>query len=83
MDGGTFDVRNVDRAVGGLLSNHVTRQGLRERRRYELHGSAGSRRAWLAPGLELTLVGDANDYVGKGLSGGRIASTPPERPFPT
>ena len=42
--------------------------------RFELHGSAGqSFGAWLAPGIELTLVGDANDYVGKGLSGGVLA----------
>jgi hypothetical protein len=34
--------------------------------------------AWLAPGIELTLVGDANDYVGKGLSGGVLAVRPPE-----
>jgi glutamate synthase domain-containing protein 2/glutamate synthase domain-containing protein 1/glutamate synthase domain-containing protein 3 len=78
VDGGTFPVRNVDRAVGGLLSHHVTKHGLRERRQYELHGSAGqSFGAWLAQGLELTLVGDANDYVGKGLSGGVLAIRPP------
>jgi glutamate synthase (NADPH/NADH) large chain/glutamate synthase (ferredoxin) len=78
-DGGTFAVRNVDRAVGGLLSHHVTKRRLRGRRRYELHGSAGqSFGAWLAPGLELTLVGDANDYVGKGLSGGVLAIRPPD-----
>src|SRR5262249_52903560 len=34
--------------------------------------------AWLAPGVELTLVGDANDYVGKGLSGGVLALRPPD-----
>ena len=44
-----------------------------------LRGSAGqSFGAWLAPGIELTLVGDANDYTGKGLSGGTIAVRPPE-----
>ena len=76
---------NVDRAVGGLLSHHVTKNGLMvQRRRYELHGSAGqSFGAWLAPGLELTLVGEANDYVGKGRSGGVLAIRPPESPFPT
>jgi glutamate synthase (NADPH/NADH) large chain/glutamate synthase (ferredoxin) len=77
--GGSFEVRNTDRAVGGLLSHHVTKHRLREERRYELHGSAGqSFGAWLAPGLELTLVGDANDYVGKGLSGGVLALRPPD-----
>jgi glutamate synthase (NADPH/NADH) large chain/glutamate synthase (ferredoxin) len=78
-DGGAFAVRNVNRSVGGLLSHHRTKHGRRERRRYELHGSAGqSFGAWLAPGLELTLVGDANDYVGKGLSGGILAIRPPD-----
>jgi glutamate synthase domain-containing protein 2/glutamate synthase domain-containing protein 1/glutamate synthase domain-containing protein 3 len=77
--GGTFEVRNVNRTVGGLLSHHVTKRGVKESRRYELHGSAGqSFGAWLAPGLELTLVGDANDYVGKGLSGGVVAIRPPD-----
>ncbi len=74
-----FAVRNVDRAVGGLLSHHVTRNGLTVDVQFEFHGSAGqSFGAWLAPGIELTLVGDANDYVGKGLSGGVVAVRPPE-----
>ncbi|MDX6476155.1 MAG: glutamate synthase large chain, partial [Gaiellaceae bacterium] len=79
-----FDVRNVDRTIGGLLSNHVTklhgRAGLPPGSiSFELHGSAGqSFGAWLAPGIELTLIGDANDYVGKGLSGGTLAVRPPE-----
>jgi len=47
------------------------------------HGSAGqSFGAWLAPGVTLTLIGDANDYLGKGLSGGRIVvRTPPGSPY--
>ncbi|HEX7626611.1 MAG TPA: glutamate synthase large subunit [Gaiellaceae bacterium] len=79
-----FDVRNVDRTVGGLLSHHITKQHGRAGLpagsvRFELHGSAGqSFGAWLAPGVELTLVGDANDYVGKGLSGGVLAVRPPD-----
>jgi glutamate synthase (NADPH/NADH) large chain/glutamate synthase (ferredoxin) len=78
-----FDVRNVDRTVGGLLSHHVTkrhgRSGLPEGTiRFDLRGSAGqSFGAWLAPGIELTLTGEANDYSGKGLSGGTIAVRPP------
>ncbi len=77
--GGRFDVRNVNRTVGGLLSHHITSRGLDGGWRYELHGSAGqSFGAWLAPGVELTLYGDANDYAGKGLSGGVIAVRPPE-----
>jgi len=78
-----FDVRNVDRTVGGLLSHRVTRKAGRAGLppgtiRLELRGSAGqSFGAWLAPGIELTLAGEANDYVGKGLSGGVIAVRPP------
>jgi glutamate synthase (NADPH) large chain len=77
-------VRNVNRTVGGLLSHAVTRahgaQGLPPGSiRFTLHGSAGqSFGAWLAPGVELSLLGDANDYVGKGLSGGVLAVRPPE-----
>ena len=80
----SFPIRNVNRTVGGLLSHHVTvdhgRPGLPEGTiRVSLTGSAGqSFGAWLAPGVELTLVGDANDYVGKGLSGGTIAVRPPD-----
>ncbi len=74
-----FEVRNVNRTVGGLLSNHVVKRGVKTEAQFELHGSAGqSFGAWLAPGLELTLVGDANDYVGKGLSGGVLAVRPPD-----
>lgn len=80
---GSFTVRNVDRTVGGLLSHHVTKRrgrgGLPDGTiSFELHGSAGqSFGAWLAPGIDLTLFGDANDYVGKGLSGGVLAVRPP------
>ncbi len=81
---GEFGVRNVNRTVGGLLSSAVTEvhgaDGLApETIRFTLRGSAGqSFGAWLAPGVELTLVGDANDYTGKGLSGGVLAVRPPE-----
>jgi glutamate synthase domain-containing protein 2/glutamate synthase domain-containing protein 1/glutamate synthase domain-containing protein 3 len=81
---GEVQVRNVHRAVGGLLSSQVTKQfgaeGLPPGTiRFTLHGSAGqSFGAWLAPGVELTLYGDANDYTGKGLSGGVVAVRPPE-----
>jgi glutamate synthase (NADPH/NADH) large chain/glutamate synthase (ferredoxin) len=78
------NVRNVHRAVGGLLSHSITlaygAAGLPEGTiRFTLRGSAGqSFGAWLAPGIELTLWGDANDYSGKGLSGGTVAIRPPE-----
>ncbi len=77
-------IANTNRTVGGLLSNAVTLAhgavGLEPGSiRFTLHGSAGqSFGAWLAPGIELTLVGDANDYVGKGLSGGVLALRPPD-----
>jgi glutamate synthase domain-containing protein 2/glutamate synthase domain-containing protein 1/glutamate synthase domain-containing protein 3 len=79
---GDFHIRNVNRTVGGLLSHFVTkvwgRDGLDEgtiRLRFE--GSAGqSFGAWLAPGIDLTLLGDANDYAGKGLSGGAVTVRP-------
>jgi glutamate synthase domain-containing protein 2/glutamate synthase domain-containing protein 1/glutamate synthase domain-containing protein 3 len=79
-----FAVANRNRTIGGLLSNAVTKAhgaaGLPPGTiRFTLRGSAGqSFGAWLAPGIELTLVGDANDYVGKGLSGGVLALQPPE-----
>jgi glutamate synthase domain-containing protein 2/glutamate synthase domain-containing protein 1/glutamate synthase domain-containing protein 3 len=81
---GEFAIRNVDRATGGILSHAITKvygaEGLPpETIRYKFRGSAGqSFGAWLAPGVELTLLGDANDYTGKGLSGGVVAVMPPE-----
>jgi glutamate synthase domain-containing protein 2/glutamate synthase domain-containing protein 1/glutamate synthase domain-containing protein 3 len=81
---GEFAIRNVNRTVGGLLSSAVTdvhgADGVPpETIRFTLRGSAGqSFGAWLAPGVELTLIGDANDYTGKGLSGGVLAVRPPD-----
>ena len=77
-------VRNVNRCVGGLLSSAITRRcgadGVTEGCiRVTFRGSAGqSFGGWLAPGVEFTLLGDANDYTGKGLSGGVLAVRPPE-----
>ncbi len=77
-------VRNVDRTVGGMLSGAVARRygehGLPDDTiRIDLHGSAGgSFGAWLAPGITLSLRGEANDYVGKGLSGGRLIISSPQ-----
>ncbi|HWB22716.1 MAG TPA: glutamate synthase large subunit [Gaiellaceae bacterium] len=81
---GEVRVRNVNRTIGGLLSNAVTLahgvDGLPAGTiKFTLHGSAGqSFGAWLAPGIELTLKGDANDYTGKGLSGGVVSVQPPD-----
>ena len=77
-------VRNVNRTVGTLLGSEVTRrygaQGLPDDTIHvTLTGSAGqSIGAFLPPGITLELIGDANDYVGKGLSGGRIIVRPPD-----
>ncbi|MCC5854314.1 MAG: glutamate synthase large subunit [Idiomarina sp.] len=78
-----FTIRNNDRSVGASLSGLIA----------QLHGSQGvsgtpvqlnfkgtagqSFGVWNAPGLHLYLVGDANDYVGKGMAGGLIALKPP------
>jgi glutamate synthase (NADPH/NADH) large chain len=75
-------VRNVNRTVGTLLGAEVTRRyggkGLPDETIHvELEGSAGqSMGAFLPGGVTLELLGDANDYVAKGLSGGRIIVRP-------
>ncbi|UJW36222.1 glutamate synthase large subunit [Saccharothrix sp. AJ9571] len=75
-------VRNVNRTVGTLLGSEITRryggQGLPDDTIHvTLTGSAGqSLGAFLPAGITLDMVGDANDYVGKGLSGGRIVVRP-------
>ncbi|HUG45771.1 MAG TPA: glutamate synthase large subunit [Sphingomicrobium sp.] len=77
-------VTNVDRSVGALVSGEIARRfghsGLPDGRLHALlTGTAGqSFGAFLARGVTLELVGDANDYVGKGLSGGRIIVRPPK-----
>ena len=78
-------VRNVNRTVGTMLGAEVTRRygaaGLPDGTiTIELSGSAGqSFGAFLPRGIVLRLYGDANDYVGKGLSGGRIALRPDDK----
>jgi glutamate synthase domain-containing protein 2/glutamate synthase domain-containing protein 1/glutamate synthase domain-containing protein 3 len=77
-------IRNVNRCVGGILSSHVARargaQGLpADSIVVDFVGTAGqSFGGWLAPGVTFTLRGDANDYAGKGLSGGVLAVRPRE-----
>ena len=76
-------VRNIHRSVGTMLSGEVARRfgsaGLPDGTlRIHLNGSAGqSLGAFLAKGITITLEGEANDYVGKGLSGGRLVVYPP------
>ncbi|WVZ99539.1 hypothetical protein U9M48_044817, partial [Paspalum notatum var. saurae] len=78
-------VRNTNRAVGTLLSHEVTKiyrmHGLpSDTIHVKLTGSAGqSFGAFLCPGVTLELEGDSNDYVGKGLSGGKIVVYPPRK----
>jgi glutamate synthase domain-containing protein 2/glutamate synthase domain-containing protein 3 len=81
-------IRNTNRTVGTILSHHIAVQhgacGLPDgAAEIVLRGSAGqSFGAFLAPGVTLHLIGDANDYLGKGLSGGRIVvSTPVGSPY--
>jgi glutamate synthase domain-containing protein 3 len=77
-------IRNIDRTVGAILSNRIIKKygekGLPDDTlQVVLQGSAGqSFGAFLAPGVTLKLVGDSNDYLGKGLSGGRIVVKTPE-----
>jgi glutamate synthase (NADPH/NADH) large chain len=74
---------NINRTVGTILSNEVAKrygqEGLPDDTiRIELTGSAGqSLGAFLSRGITINLEGDANDYVGKGLSGGRLVVYPP------
>ncbi|WP_100913152.1 glutamate synthase large subunit [Pseudoalteromonas spongiae] len=76
-------IQNTDRSVGALLSGYIAdlhgNQGLAaDPVIIELQGTAGqSLGVWNAGGLELHVTGDANDYVGKGMAGGKITVRPP------
>ncbi len=80
----TLPIRNVNRVVGTITGSEITRKwgpaGLPDGTvRIGFHGSAGqSFGAFMPRGMSFTLEGDANDYVGKGLSGGRIVVFPPK-----
>ena len=77
-------ILNTNRVVGTMLSNEVAKiwedKGLPEDTiNIKLNGSAGqSFAAWLVKGITMTLEGDANDFVGKGLSGGKLIIYPPK-----
>jgi len=81
----SFPIRNVNRTVGTMLGYEVTRRfggdGLPDDTiRLSFTGSAGQSFAAFVPrGITLTLEGDANDYVGKGLSGGKVIVYPPRQ----
>jgi glutamate synthase (NADPH/NADH) large chain len=72
-----YDISNRDRSVGaqasGLIASLYGEKGLRQKQNLNFAGSAGqSFGVWNAAGLNLKLNGDANDYVGKGMNGGKI-----------
>ncbi|GAB3935115.1 glutamate synthase large subunit [Mucilaginibacter myungsuensis] len=78
----SFEVKNTDRTIGTLLSNEISKKygsaGLPDNTiNYKFQGSAGqSFGAFTAKGLSFELEGEANDYVGKGLSGAQLAVYP-------
>jgi len=78
----TFDVKNIDRTIGTLLSNEISKKygsvGLPDNTiNFKFKGSAGqSFGAFAAKGISFELEGEANDYVGKGLSGAQLAIYP-------
>ncbi|MEO1732945.1 MAG: glutamate synthase large subunit, partial [Pseudomonadota bacterium] len=81
----SYAVQNTHRTVGTRTSSHIVRNfGMRntlqpDHLTVKLQGSAGqSFGAFAAPGLKLEVAGDANDYVGKGLSGGTVVVRPPQ-----
>ncbi|SHI84922.1 glutamate synthase (NADPH/NADH) large chain [Palleronia salina] len=81
----SYAVRNTHRTVGTRTSSHIVKRfGMRnhglqdDHLHVKLTGSAGqSLAAFAAPGLKIEVSGDANDYVGKGLSGGTVVVRPP------
>jgi len=79
-----FEIRNYNRSIGARLSGEIARRHGNDGMASApidimLRGTAGqSFGAWNVAGLNLNLVGDANDYVGKGMAGGRIVVRPPE-----
>jgi len=81
---GELEIRNVHRVVGTITGSEITRRhgpnGLPEDTVHlKFHGSAGqSFGAFIPKGMTLELEGDANDYFGKGLSGGRLIVYPPK-----
>ncbi|MGJ8521423.1 Glutamate synthase NADPH large chain [Carnimonas sp. R-84981] len=77
----SFSINNCDRSVGARISGEIAsrygEQGLRQPLKVHLDGIAGqSFGVWNAVGLEMYLQGDANDYVGKGMNGGKLVIKP-------
>ena len=80
----SYDVHNTNRSIGARLSGEIAvrhgDQGMNDKPIHiKLRGTAGqSFGVWNAGGLHMTLTGDANDYVGKGMAGGKLVIVPPE-----
>jgi len=80
----SFAIRNYDRSIGAMLSGDIARRygnhGMQDAPiDIRFSGSAGqSFGAWNVGGVNLFLAGDANDYVGKGMTGGRVVIRPPQ-----
>lgn len=80
-----YTVQNIHRSIGARLSGEIAKRhgnyGMAENPiELTLHGTAGqSFGVWNAGGLHMNLYGDANDYVGKGMAGGRLVIRPPEQ----
>ena len=78
-----YDITNTDRAIGASLSGAIARKYgaegvVNQPLHIHLKGSAGSSLgAWNAPGLHIRLIGDANDYLAKGIAGGSVVVAPP------
>ncbi|MBP3950655.1 glutamate synthase large subunit [Bacillus suaedae] len=81
---GTFPIRNIDRVVGTIVGSEISKKygaaGLPDDTiTFDFKGSAGqSFGAFVPKGMTLRLEGDANDYTGKGLSGGKVVVYPPK-----
>ncbi|WP_100374614.1 glutamate synthase large subunit [Bacillus sp. FJAT-45037] len=81
---GSFKINNVDRVVGTIVGSEISKrfgaEGLpHDSIQFDFAGSAGqSFGAFVPKGMTLKLSGDANDYIGKGLSGGKLIVQPPE-----
>jgi glutamate synthase (NADPH/NADH) large chain len=80
----SYDIRNWNRSIGARVAGEIARRYGEKGIQHapvdvRLQGTAGqSFGAWNVAGLNLDLIGDANDYVGKGMGGGRIVIRPPE-----
>lgn len=81
----SYEVKNIHRSIGARISGEIAKLhgnlGMKDKPiTLRLTGSAGqSFGVWNAGGLEMYLEGDANDYVGKGLAGGKLVITPPKK----